>query len=73
MNTWTMTALGAAAMLAAAGTAMAAGPPEALKPAHVGGPGIYVTDLEAQKTWYADKLGLSVHDTIQRGGSLQAS
>ena len=69
MNTWTMAALGAAAMLASAGAAMAAGPPEALKPAHVAGPGLYVADLEAQKAWYSEKLGLSVHDTIQRGGT----
>ncbi|THD64529.1 VOC family protein [Phenylobacterium sp.] len=68
MNTWTMATLGAAAILSVAGAA-AAGPPAELKPAHVGGPGLYVTDLEAQKTWYSDKLGLSVRDTIQRGGT----
>jgi catechol 2,3-dioxygenase-like lactoylglutathione lyase family enzyme len=69
MNTLTIAALSAVAAIGVAGTAMAAGPPEALKPAHVGGPGLYVTDLEAQKAWYSDKLGLSVRDTIQRGGT----
>lgn len=69
MKTWTTAALSAAAILASAGPTMAAGPPEGLKPAHVAGPGLYVTDLEAQKAWYSEKLGLSVRDTIQRGGT----
>ncbi|HXA38787.1 MAG TPA: VOC family protein [Phenylobacterium sp.] len=69
MKTWTMAVLGAAAAMGAAGTALAAGPPAELKPAHVAGPGLYVADLEAQRAWYSDKLGLAVRDTIQRGGT----
>ena len=70
MKTWTMVGLGAAAaILAAASGAAAAGPPAGLKPAHVDGPGLYVTDLEGQRAWYAEKLGLKVRDTIQRNGA----
>jgi catechol 2,3-dioxygenase-like lactoylglutathione lyase family enzyme len=69
MKTWTLAALCIAATMASTGAAMAAGPPAELKPAHVAGPGLYVTDLEAQKAWYSEKLGLSVRDTIQRGGT----
>jgi catechol 2,3-dioxygenase-like lactoylglutathione lyase family enzyme len=69
MKTLIMTMLGAAAAMSAVGPAMAAGPPTELKPAHVAGPGLYVIDLEAQKAWYSEKLGLSVRDTIQRGGT----
>lgn len=69
MRVWTMAALSAAAIASAAGAASAGGPPAGLKPAHVAGPGLYVSDLEAQRAWYADKLGLSVRDTIQRGGA----
>ncbi|HZZ32321.1 MAG TPA: VOC family protein [Phenylobacterium sp.] len=69
MKTWTMAVLGAVAAMSAAGAAVAAGPPADLKPAHVAGPGLYVIDLEAQKAWYSEKLGLSVRDTIQRGGT----
>lgn len=68
MKRWTRIALGAALLAMGAGAALAAGPPANLKPAHVAGPGLYVTDLEAQKTWYADKLGMAVQDTIQRAG-----
>lgn len=31
------------------------------------GPGVYVTDLETQKAWYMDKLGMTVRDTMKRG------
>ncbi|MBS0332411.1 MAG: VOC family protein [Proteobacteria bacterium] len=44
-----------------------AAPPAALKPAHVAGPGVYVTDLEAQRAWYQDKLGLTVQNTLKHG------
>lgn len=49
------------------GAAARAAPPDALKPAHVAGPGVYVTDLEAQRAWYQEKLGLAVQDTMKRG------
>jgi catechol 2,3-dioxygenase-like lactoylglutathione lyase family enzyme len=58
----------AAGLALGAGQAEAAGPPAELKPAHVAGPGLYVTDLEAQKAWYMDKLGMSVTNTMQREG-----
>jgi catechol 2,3-dioxygenase-like lactoylglutathione lyase family enzyme len=58
----------AAGLMLSAGHAGAAGPPAELKPAHVAGPGLYVTDLEAQKAWYMDKLGMSVTNTMQRDG-----
>ncbi|WP_372787038.1 VOC family protein [Phenylobacterium sp.] len=66
MRTWTIAAM--AAGLALSAGAASAGPPAELKPAHVAGPGLYVTDLEAQKAWYVDKLGMSVTNTIQREG-----
>jgi catechol 2,3-dioxygenase-like lactoylglutathione lyase family enzyme len=66
MTTWRTAALAAALTLAAGGAA--AGPPAELKPAHVAGPGLYVTDLEAQKAWYMDKLGMSVGQTMKRDG-----
>jgi catechol 2,3-dioxygenase-like lactoylglutathione lyase family enzyme len=66
MKSWTIAAL-AAGLALGAGQA-AAGPPANLKPAHVAGPGLYVTDLEAEKAWYMEKLGMSVGQTIQRDG-----
>ena len=66
MTTWITAALAAAWTRAAA--AAAAGPPAELMPAHVTGPGLYVADLEAQKAWYADKLGMSVAQTLRRDG-----
>ncbi|MBS0362754.1 MAG: VOC family protein, partial [Proteobacteria bacterium] len=61
-------AIAAALTLAAtAATPAFAGPPAELKPAGVAGPGVYVTDLEAQKAWYMDKLGMTVQDTMKRG------
>lgn len=56
----------AVAAWAVAGAALA-GPPAELKPAQVAGPGLYVTDLEGQRAWYADKLGMSVVQTMKRG------
>jgi catechol 2,3-dioxygenase-like lactoylglutathione lyase family enzyme len=59
---------GAAAGLALAASGAAAGPPADLKPSRVAGPGLYVADLEAQKAWYMDKLGMSVANTMKRDG-----
>lgn len=56
-----------AAILGVGATTAAAAPPAELRPAHVAGPGVYVTDLEAQRAWYQDKLGLVVQDTMKRG------
>jgi catechol-2,3-dioxygenase len=64
MKTWMMTAMAAVATLGAGATLAA--PPENLKPAHVAGPGLNVLDLEGQKAWYMDKLGMTVTDTIKR-------
>jgi catechol-2,3-dioxygenase len=71
MKSWTMAALAAALTLSAgtlsAGAALAAGPPANLKPTHVDGSGLNVLDLEGQKAWYADKLGMVLVNTIKRG------
>jgi catechol 2,3-dioxygenase-like lactoylglutathione lyase family enzyme len=53
--------------LALSANAAFAGPPAELKPTAVDGPGVYVADLEAQKAWYMDKLGMTVRDTMKRG------
>lgn len=60
------TVIAAALALALCATAAVAAPPADLRPAHVAGPGVYVTDLEAQRAWYQDKLGLAVQDTMKR-------
>ena len=65
MNSWKMTVL--AAGLALSALAAEAAPPANLKPAQVAGPGLNVLDLEGQKAWYMDKLGMVVADTIKRG------
>jgi catechol-2,3-dioxygenase len=67
MSTWTIAAM-AAGLALGAGAAWAEGPPAELKPAHVAGPGLNVSDLEGQKAWYMAKLGMVVSNTIQRGG-----
>ena len=71
MKIQTTTALAAALTLSvgalSAGAALAAGPPANLKPAHVDGAGLNVLDLEGQKAWYADKLGMVLVNTIKRG------
>lgn len=59
------------ALLLAAGAppaAAQAGPPAALKPAQVVGPGVYVRDLEAQKAWYMSKLGMHVVQAVPQYG-----
>jgi catechol 2,3-dioxygenase-like lactoylglutathione lyase family enzyme len=58
----------ASGLVLLAGTAAAAGPPAALRPTHVAGPAFYVTDLDAQKAWYMDKLGMSLARTMMREG-----
>lgn len=45
---------------AAATAAAPPGPPAALRPSQVAGPGLYVIDLEAEKGWFMAKLGLHV-------------
>src|SRR5215469_13358098 len=47
-----------------AGAALAA-PPAELRPAHVGGAGLNVMDLEGQKAWYMAKLGMTLTNTIK--------
>jgi catechol 2,3-dioxygenase-like lactoylglutathione lyase family enzyme len=61
------TAAALAATLALAGAASAA-PPPALMPHAVAGAGWNVADLEAQRAWYADKLGMKLVNTIMRDG-----
>ena len=53
---------------AAAASAAPSGPPAALRPAKVAGPGLYVIDLEAQKAWYMAKLGLQVMTALPQYG-----
>ena len=62
--------LGAAALfgLLAAQAAHAGELPHGLRPAHVIGPGVYVTDLAREKDWYMSKLGMSLVRTIDRNG-----
>jgi len=71
MGAWTLAAVAAglvAVGLALGASSAAAGPPAELKPAHVAGPGLYVADLEAQRAWYTDRLGMSVTNTMKRDG-----
>ena len=65
MKRWNVAAL--AAMAAIGATSAMAAPPANLKPTQVAGPGLNVIDLEGQKAWYMDKLGMVVADTIKRG------
>jgi catechol-2,3-dioxygenase len=54
-----------AGLILAANAARAEGPPANLKPAKVDGAGLNVMDLEAQKAWYAAKLGMTLVNTIK--------
>jgi catechol-2,3-dioxygenase len=65
MKAWMGIAALAAGLALSAGATLAA-PPANLRPAHVAGPGLNVLDLEGQKAWYMDKLGMVVTDTIKR-------
>jgi len=42
--------------------------PAALMPKAIAGPGWNVRDLEAQKAWYLDKLGMRLVNTYERDG-----
>lgn len=59
---------GLIAMALSTTTAAAGEIPAALMPKAVAGPGLNVTDLEAQRAWYQDKLGMRVINTISRQG-----
>jgi len=61
----TVAILGALAVSLA--TAAAAEVPAKLMPRGIAGSSFNVRDLEAQKAWYIDKLGMKLIDTIKRG------
>jgi catechol 2,3-dioxygenase-like lactoylglutathione lyase family enzyme len=61
----TVAILGALAM--SLSTAAAAEVPAKLMPHGIAGSSFNVRDLEAQKAWYIDKLGMKLIDTIKRG------
>jgi len=42
--------------------------PAALTPKRIAGPGINVHDLEGQRAWYQEKLGMRLVDTVRRDG-----
>lgn len=63
----TAAVLGILAMTIA--TTAAAAPPPNLMPRGIAGSSFNVRDLEAQKAWYMDKLGMKLIDTIKRGGA----
>ena len=65
MKTWMTLAAAAAVLTMSAGVAFADGPPANLKPGKVDGAGLNVMDLEAQKAWYAAKLGMTLLNTIK--------
>lgn len=48
-------------------SAAQAAPPANLTPKGIAGSSFNVRDLEAQKAWYMDKLGMTLVDTIKRG------
>ena len=50
--------------------AAAAEPPANLKPRAISGPGWNVSDLEAQKAWYIEKLGMKVLRDYRRDGKV---
>jgi catechol 2,3-dioxygenase-like lactoylglutathione lyase family enzyme len=60
-------ALAAAAAAIIAAPAFAA-PPAGLMPKAIEGPGWNVIDLDAQKAWYMDKLGMKALRSIDRNG-----
>ena len=62
--------IGLATALALCATAAAAAPPAALMPRAISGPGWNVSDLEAQKAWYSEKLGMKVLRDYRRDGKV---
>lgn len=44
--------------------------PEELKPSRISGAGINVVDLEAQRAWYEEKLGMRTVFTYERDGAV---
>lgn len=60
--------LGAVLMTAASVATAAAEIPTTLIPKRIAGPGINVRDLEGQRAWYQEKLGMKLVDTIMRDG-----
>ena len=56
-----------ASALSLAATAASAEVPAKLMPRGIAGSSFNVRDLEAQKAWYLDKLGMKLVDTIRRG------
>jgi catechol-2,3-dioxygenase len=67
MKSWTMAAAMAAglALSAGANVAWADGPPAGLTPTKVDGAGLNCMDIEAQKAWYAGKLGMTLANTMK--------
>jgi len=65
MKSWMTMAAAAALLSLSTGAAFAEGPPANLAPHKVDGAGLNVMNLEAQKTWYADKLGMKLINTIK--------
>ena len=60
--------LGAVAMSMTITAAAAAEIPAALLPKRIAGSGINVHDLEAQRAWYHETLGMRLVDTVRRDG-----
>eukprot|EP01035_Chromulina_nebulosa_P058105 gene58105-79583_t len=60
--------LGTLTALAIVGAACAEPPPPPLRPAAISGWGWNVMDLEAQRSWYIDKLGMKVLRSYDRDG-----
>jgi len=60
--------MGALMMSTAAMTA-AAEIPAGLAPKRIAGPGINVRDLEGQRAWYQETLGMRLVDTVKRDGA----
>lgn len=54
--------------LALSGGAAQGQPAAVEKPRTISGPGLHVRNLEAAKTWYVEKLGMRVRQTIDRNG-----
>lgn len=55
-------------MTVATTASAAAEVPAGLMPKRIAGQGINVSDLEGQRAWYQEKLGMKLVDTIMRDG-----